>query len=52
MPLYARIRRWLPHSGTGDMGEIILRTPGERLAWSKLNGENPTCTADQCAAEN
>ena len=34
------------------MGEIILRTPGERLAWSKLNGENPTCTADQCAAEN
>ena len=52
MTLYARILLWLPHSETGDMGEIILRTPGERLAWSKLNGENPTCTADQCAAEN
>ena len=52
MTLYARILLWLPHSETGDLGEIILRTPGERLAWSKLNGENPTCTADQCAAEN
>ena len=52
MTLYARILLWLPHSQTGDLSEIILRTPGERLAWSKLNGENPTCTADQCAAEN
>ena len=52
MALYARILLWLPHSQTGDVGEIILRTQGERLAWSKLNGENPTCTSDQCAAEN
>ena len=52
MALYARILQWLPHSTTGDVGEIALRTPGERLAWSKINGENPTCTADQCAAEN
>ncbi len=52
MTLYARILLWLPHSQTGDVGEIILRTPGERLAWSKLNGENPTCTSDQCAQEN
>ena len=52
MALYARILIWLPHSQTGDVGEIALRTPGERLAWSKINGENPTCTADQCAAEN
>ena len=52
MTLYARILLWLPHSRTGDVGEIALRTPGERLAWSKINGENPTCTADQCAAEN
>lgn len=52
MTLYARILLWLPHSQTGDVGEIALRTPGERLAWSKINGENPTCTADQCAAEN
>ena len=52
MALYARILLWLPHSQTGDVGEIALRTPGERLAWGKINGENPTCTSDQCAAEN
>ena len=52
MALYARILLWLPDSRTGDVGEIALRTPGERQAWSKINGENPTCTADQCAAEN
>jgi ATP-dependent DNA helicase DinG len=51
MALYARILLWLPHSLTGDVGEIVVRTPGERLAWAKLNGENPTCTADQCATE-
>lgn len=50
--LYARILLWLPHSKTGDVGEIALRTPGERLAWAKMNGENPTCTSDVCAAEN
>jgi DNA polymerase-3 subunit epsilon/ATP-dependent DNA helicase DinG len=52
MTLYARILLWLPQSQTGDVGEITLRTPGERLAWAKINGENPTCTSDQCAAEN
>ena len=52
MALYARILLWLPRSQTGDVGEIALRTPGERLAWSKLSGENPTCTSDQCATEN
>lgn len=52
MALYARILLWLPHSQTGDVGEIALRTPGERQAWSKINSENPTCTPDQCAAEN
>ncbi len=52
MTLYSRILLWLPHSQTGDVSEIILRTPGERLAWSRLSGQNPTCTADQCAAEN
>ncbi len=52
MALYARILLWLPHSRTGDVGEIALRTPGERLAWSKINGENPACTSDVCAAEN
>lgn len=52
MTLYARILLWLEQSETGDVGEIVLRTPGERLAWSKLSGENPICTSDQCAVEN
>ncbi len=52
MTLYARILLWLPHSETGDVNEIILRTPAERLAWSRLSGENPTCKAEQCATEN
>ncbi|MCA9874240.1 MAG: DNA-processing protein DprA, partial [Anaerolineales bacterium] len=49
MTLYARILLWLPHSQTGDVGEIVLRTPGERQAWSRLNGENKVCTAEHCA---
>ncbi len=49
MTLYARILLWLPHSATGDLGEIVLRTPGERLAWSRLNGENNVCTQEHCA---
>lgn len=52
MALYARILRWLPHSETGDVGEIVLRTPSERLAWAKINSESPTCTKEICEAEN
>ncbi len=52
MALYARILLWLPTSETGDVAELSLRTPGERLAWSRINGENAVCTGDQCAAEN
>ena len=51
MVLFARILLWLPHTQTGDMVDLPLRTPGERMAWSRLNGENAVCTADQCAAE-
>ncbi|MCA9923051.1 MAG: DEAD/DEAH box helicase family protein, partial [Anaerolineales bacterium] len=52
MVLYARILQWLPTTENGDVAELTLRTPGERIAWSRLNGENATCTSDQCAAEN
>lgn len=52
MVLFARILLWLPQTKTGDVAEVALRTPGERLAWSRLNGENATCTGDQCAQEN
>lgn len=52
MALYARILLWLGQTETGDVAEISLRSPGERLAWSKLNGENDVCKADDCAQEN
>lgn len=51
MVLYARILVWLPRSRTGDVAEISLRSPGERLAWARLNAENDACTADKCAVE-
>ena len=51
MVLYARILLWLPTTESADVAELPLRTPGERMAWSRLNGDNAVCTQDQCAAE-
>lgn len=51
MVLYARILVWLPGSNTGDIAEMNLRSPGERLAWARLNAENDACTTDRCAVE-
>ncbi|MFO7538568.1 MAG: exonuclease domain-containing protein [Chloroflexota bacterium] len=51
MVLYARILNWLPHSQSGDVNELSLRTTGEQMAWSRLSGDNG-CTAEHCATEN
>lgn len=51
MTVYARVLLWLAQTKTGDVAELTLRTPGERIVWSRLNGENAGCTQDQCAAE-
>ncbi|MFN2134699.1 MAG: helicase C-terminal domain-containing protein [Candidatus Promineifilaceae bacterium] len=51
MVVYARILLWLPLTQTGDVADLPLRTPGERMVWSRLNGENAVCTPDQCASE-
>ncbi|MFN2143243.1 MAG: helicase C-terminal domain-containing protein [Candidatus Promineifilaceae bacterium] len=51
MVVFARILLWLPHTETGDVAEIPMRSREERSVWSRLNGENVVCTADQCAAE-
>jgi DNA polymerase-3 subunit epsilon/ATP-dependent DNA helicase DinG len=51
MVLYGRILVWLPHSASGDVAGISMRTPGERLAWARLNAENDVCTAEKCAQE-
>ncbi len=51
MTLFARLLLWLPHTKTGDVAEVALRTPGERQAWARINGENATCTNNTCAQE-
>ena len=51
MTLYARILLWLARTESADVAELPLRTPGERMAWSRLNGENAVCTLEQCATE-
>ena len=51
MILYARILLWLPQTQTGDVAELVIRTPGERLAWSRINADS-ACTGDQCAMEH
>jgi DNA polymerase-3 subunit epsilon/ATP-dependent DNA helicase DinG len=52
MTLFARILLWLPQTESGDLAELNLRTPGERQAWNKLNGENAVCLMEHCLAEN
>ena len=40
MVTFARILLWLNNTETGDVAELSLRTPGERMAWNRLNGDN------------
>lgn len=51
MVLFARILLWLPHTNSGDVAELVVRTPGERMAWGRMNGENAVCTNETCAQE-
>lgn len=51
MALYSRILFWLKHTDSGDVAELSLRTPGERLAWTRLSGESGDCTLEMCAQE-
>lgn len=51
MVLYARILNWLPTTESGDVSEIAMRTPGERLAWDRLSADNDGCRADICREE-
>ena len=51
MVMFARILLWLPHTDSGDVAELVMRTPGERMAWGRMNCENAVCTNDTCAQE-
>jgi DNA polymerase-3 subunit epsilon/ATP-dependent DNA helicase DinG len=50
MRVLARVLIWLPHSTTGERGEIPLWSFGEQIAWSKLNADNDGCSPDSCSA--
>lgn len=51
MALFARLLVWLTQTETGDISEVSLRTPGERLAWYRLNAETTDCQKQECATE-
>jgi DNA polymerase-3 subunit epsilon/ATP-dependent DNA helicase DinG len=51
MTLFGRLLVWLPQTERGDVNEISLRTPGEKLAWSRLSADNDGCHSEQCAEE-
>ncbi|PID86891.1 MAG: DNA polymerase III subunit epsilon [Chloroflexi bacterium] len=51
MIMFARVLLWLPTTNTGDVSELVVRTPGERLAWGRMNGENTVCTNETCTQE-
>jgi len=51
MTLFARLLVWLPTSDSGDGSQIARRTPGERLAWSKVAADHEGCRPDVCARE-
>ena len=46
--LYARVTVWLPHTTTGDLAELYMRSE-ERAAWSALSAESSDCLARRCA---
>lgn len=48
MPLYARLLVWLPHTDSGDVAEISLRSFDERMMWSRLSADNDVCKQDNC----
>lgn len=51
MAVYARILLWLGVSETGDVSEISLRTPGERMAWRRLSADVAKCRTNECSLE-
>lgn len=50
MKVLAKVLFWLPTTSGGDGDELFLPTSGERAVWLRLSADNPTCTAERCAA--
>ncbi|MGD8760442.1 MAG: helicase C-terminal domain-containing protein, partial [Anaerolineales bacterium] len=48
MRVLAKILVWLEQGGSGDRGEINLRSRGEAAAWHRLSADNPGCSIENC----
>jgi DNA polymerase-3 subunit epsilon/ATP-dependent DNA helicase DinG len=46
--LLVRLLLWLPHTETGDRGELRL-SPGEEAVWNRLSAQQESCLAAPCA---
>lgn len=44
----ARILVWLPHTETGDQGEITLVNAQERAVWQRVCSDSNTCSPERC----
>ncbi|MDY7041397.1 MAG: exonuclease domain-containing protein, partial [Chloroflexota bacterium] len=49
MRVLAKILVWLPHTRTGDKGELFLPSAQEQAVWRRVRSEAETCTADRCS---
>ena len=45
--LHARVTVWLPHTPSGDLGELYM-TSQERPAWSALSADSNDCLSRRC----
>ncbi len=50
MRVLAKVLLWMPNTIGGDGDELFLPAPAERAVWGRLCADNPTCTAERCAA--
>jgi DNA polymerase-3 subunit epsilon/ATP-dependent DNA helicase DinG len=46
----AKVLVWLCTTTTGDVTEIFLPSPAERLIWNRLCSDSASCTFERCAA--
>ncbi|MCD6554946.1 MAG: DEAD/DEAH box helicase family protein [Anaerolineae bacterium] len=48
MRVLAKILVWLPHTRTGDKGELFLPSTQEQAVWRRVCSEAEACAADRC----
>mgnify|MGYP005843208989 CR=1 FL=1 len=46
----AKVLVWLQHTRTGDVNELFLPVPAERLIWTRFCSDSATCVEHRCGA--